>query len=274
MSPRGPLPARRRKIAFACSCSCWPRPWRIRPAQGAHAGDAKGVCGIDAARLAQLPLLTTTAGRTPSGTYRTRLRRWRPVRHRCHPLAGDDRPVCTVQARRKGVPNDGRSELSMEATMSDADVELGPVDYLMVAFPTGQAKFSGAMASELKALMDSNTVRVLDLLLRTKNADGSAEASELRDADDSEVGQLRAGRGRSRGALGRVRMSRRSARCWSRSARLRCWCGRTRGQPRSVQRCAVGWPTGDQRPHPDPSDLGCAGRGPRRQSARGVTCRR
>jgi Family of unknown function (DUF6325) len=76
-------------------------------------------------------------------------------------------------------------------TMSDAD-ELGPVDYVVVAFPAGQAKFSGEMASELGALMDSNTVRLLDLVLLTKDADGSVEASELRDADDSEVGQLRA----------------------------------------------------------------------------------
>ena len=76
--------------------------------------------------------------------------------------------------------------------MSDIDTELGPVDYLVVAFPAGQADFSGAMASELRALMDSNTVRVLDLLLLTKDVDGSVEASELRDADDSEVGQLRA----------------------------------------------------------------------------------
>jgi hypothetical protein len=77
-------------------------------------------------------------------------------------------------------------------TMSDADTELGPVDYLVVAFPAGQAKFSGEMASELRALIDSNTVRVLDLVLVTKDVDGSVEASELRDADDSEVGQLRA----------------------------------------------------------------------------------
>jgi hypothetical protein len=76
--------------------------------------------------------------------------------------------------------------------MSDADTELGPVDYVVVAFPAGRANFSGEMASELKALMDSNTVRVLDLVLVTKFTDGSVEASELRDADDSEVGQLRA----------------------------------------------------------------------------------
>jgi len=75
--------------------------------------------------------------------------------------------------------------------MSDAD-ELGPVDYLVVAFPAGQADFSGQMASELRALMDSDTVRVLDLVLVTKDVDGSVEATELRDADDSEVGQLHA----------------------------------------------------------------------------------
>jgi Family of unknown function (DUF6325) len=76
--------------------------------------------------------------------------------------------------------------------MRDADAELGPVDYVVVAFPAGKADFSGEMASELRALMDSNTVRVLDLVLVTKFTDGSVEASELRDADDSEVGQLRA----------------------------------------------------------------------------------
>jgi uncharacterized protein DUF6325 len=77
-------------------------------------------------------------------------------------------------------------------TMRNADTELGPVDYVVVAFPAGKANFSGEMASELRALMDSNTVRVLDLVLVTKDTDGSVEASELRDADDSEVGQLRA----------------------------------------------------------------------------------
>jgi hypothetical protein len=76
--------------------------------------------------------------------------------------------------------------------MGDADIELGPVDYVVVAFPAGKANFSGEMASELRALMESNTVRVLDLVLFTKNVDGSVDASELRDADDSELGQLRA----------------------------------------------------------------------------------
>ena len=77
--------------------------------------------------------------------------------------------------------------------MTDINVdELGPVDYLVVGFPAEKANFSGAMASELKRLIDGNTIRVLDLVMIMKAEDGSVEASELRDADDSEVGELRA----------------------------------------------------------------------------------
>ena len=77
--------------------------------------------------------------------------------------------------------------------MIDINVdEIGLVDYLVVGFPAEKANFSGEMASELKALINSNTIRVLDLILITRDEDGSVEASELRDADDSEVGELRA----------------------------------------------------------------------------------
>ncbi len=48
------------------------------------------------------------------------------------------------------------------------------------------------MASELKALIDSNTIRVPDLAMINRDEDGSAETSQLRDADDSEVGELHA----------------------------------------------------------------------------------
>ena len=77
--------------------------------------------------------------------------------------------------------------------MADINLdEIGPVDYLVVGFPADKANFSGEMASELKALIDSNTVRVLDLVVLTRGTDGSVEATELRDADDTEVGELRA----------------------------------------------------------------------------------
>jgi hypothetical protein len=69
--------------------------------------------------------------------------------------------------------------------------ELGPVDYLVVRFPEDKANFSGEMATQLKALIDSKTIRVLDLVILTKAADGSIDAAELRDVDDSELGELR-----------------------------------------------------------------------------------
>lgn len=77
--------------------------------------------------------------------------------------------------------------------MTDADVdELGPVDYLVVEFPAGRANFSGEMATELTALVDSELVRVLDLLFLKKAEDGSVEGFETGDLGDDELGGLRA----------------------------------------------------------------------------------
>ncbi len=76
--------------------------------------------------------------------------------------------------------------------MAEIDLDgLGPVDYLVVRFPEGKARFSGEMARELKALIESRAIRVLDLVILTKGADGSIDASELREVDDSDVGELR-----------------------------------------------------------------------------------
>ena len=76
--------------------------------------------------------------------------------------------------------------------MADIDLDqLGPVDYLVVGFPADKADFSGAMADELKKLMDSGTVRVLDLMIVTKAEDGTVGVAELRDTDESAVGELR-----------------------------------------------------------------------------------
>ena len=60
---------------------------------------------------------------------------------------------------------------------------LGPVDYIVVEFPAGASNFTGEMVKELLALVDSGTVRVIDVLILTKDADGSVEATELADID-------------------------------------------------------------------------------------------
>src|SRR5450432_2333517 len=69
--------------------------------------------------------------------------------------------------------------------------QLGPVEYVVVGFPADKADFSGAMAGELKKLMDSDTVRVLDLLMVRRGEDGTVAVAELREHDESEVSELR-----------------------------------------------------------------------------------
>ena len=59
--------------------------------------------------------------------------------------------------------------------------QLGPVDYLVVEFPAGASNFTGEMAKELLALVDAGTIRVIDVLILTKNEDGSVDAMELSD---------------------------------------------------------------------------------------------
>ena len=77
----------------------------------------------------------------------------------------------------------------MEASSVDV---LGPVDYLVVEFPAAKANFSGEMAAELTSLVDRELIRVLDLVLLRKEADGSVEVAELEDVDEGDVGALAA----------------------------------------------------------------------------------
>ena len=76
--------------------------------------------------------------------------------------------------------------------------ELGPVDYVVVEFPAGASSFTGEMAAELRALADAGTIRVIDLLILTKDASGTVEATELSDLGElqvfeAELGELLAG---------------------------------------------------------------------------------
>jgi Family of unknown function (DUF6325) len=62
--------------------------------------------------------------------------------------------------------------------------QLGPVDYVVVEFPAGESNFTGEMATELLALVEAGTIRLIDVLILTKDADGSVEATELADLDE------------------------------------------------------------------------------------------
>src|SRR5689334_22056381 len=75
--------------------------------------------------------------------------------------------------------------------MTDTSLDdLGPVDYVVVEFPAGASNFTGEMKTELLALVDTGTIRVIDILILTKDADGAVDAMEL--SDIGELGELQA----------------------------------------------------------------------------------
>ncbi len=73
---------------------------------------------------------------------------------------------------------------------------IGPVEYIVVGFPGNQ--FTGEIAPELMALVESGTVRILDLIFIGKDADGSVLSFEIDELDvlagfaglDADVGGL------------------------------------------------------------------------------------
>src|SRR4029077_15355019 len=60
-------------------------------------------------------------------------------------------------------------------------MSIGPVEYIAIAFPGN--KFSGEIIPAIQKLQESGTIRVLDLVIITKDASGSVAAIELSDAD-------------------------------------------------------------------------------------------
>lgn len=67
--------------------------------------------------------------------------------------------------------------------------ELGPIDWIVVEFPGSE--FNGTIVPELISLVDRGIVRMLDLLIIKKDAEGEYEAFEVADLDESELGELR-----------------------------------------------------------------------------------
>ena len=59
--------------------------------------------------------------------------------------------------------------------------EIGPVDYLVVAFPGNQ--FRGEIGPAIAELIEAGTIRVIDITFVGKNADGEAVAMELTELD-------------------------------------------------------------------------------------------
>ena len=64
-------------------------------------------------------------------------------------------------------------------------MSIGPVEYMIVAFPGNE--FKGEILPELARLQDTKTIRIIDLAIVVKDEDGKAEALEVTDLD-SEFG--------------------------------------------------------------------------------------
>ncbi len=75
-------------------------------------------------------------------------------------------------------------------------MSIGPVEYLIVGFPGNQ--FNGEIAPALAELIESNTIRILDLVFIAKDAEGNHVAIEYDEHEalagfgalDGEVGGL------------------------------------------------------------------------------------
>ena len=67
-------------------------------------------------------------------------------------------------------------------------MSIGPVEYIAIAFPG--SKFSGAIVPAIKELQDSGTIRVLDLIVISKDADGTVTAVELGETSPEEAAAL------------------------------------------------------------------------------------
>lgn len=59
--------------------------------------------------------------------------------------------------------------------------EIGPVEYMAVSFPGN--KFKGEIVPALKELVDSGTVRIIDLAFVVKDAEGNVAGMEVEELD-------------------------------------------------------------------------------------------
>jgi hypothetical protein len=64
----------------------------------------------------------------------------------------------------------------------------GPLEYIAIGFPGN--KFSGEIIPAIKELQDAGTIRVLDLVIISKDANGDVTAIELSEASPEQAAVL------------------------------------------------------------------------------------
>jgi len=67
-------------------------------------------------------------------------------------------------------------------------MSIGPVEYIAIAFPGNN--FSGEIVPAIKELQDSGTIRVLDLVIISKDGEGNVTGIELSEASPEQQAAL------------------------------------------------------------------------------------
>jgi hypothetical protein len=85
-----------------------------------------------------------------------------------------------------------------DLTVEEMD-QMGPIDYVVIAFPDGQPK--GEAAPLLMDLVDRGIIRILDLMFIRKDADGSIAGLEISQLDSEGADEFVVFAGASSGIL-------------------------------------------------------------------------
>jgi Family of unknown function (DUF6325) len=87
------------------------------------------------------------------------------------------------------------------AALTNEDLELGPVDIVVIGFPSDAPRTGDAIPIFVD-LVEQGIIRVLDVLMVQKNDDGSVSAIEIGDLDGDGYADLRVFEGARSGMLG------------------------------------------------------------------------
>ena len=109
--------------------------------------------------------------------------------------------------------------------MSTSDIELGPIDYLVVEWPPDKQPTGEAMPL-LVDLVDRGLIRILDLAFVRKETDGTVVGLDFQDLDLDGNPDLAVFEGASSGLIGEDDYETRCSRCdckpWHVAADYRC----------------------------------------------------
>ena len=83
--------------------------------------------------------------------------------------------------------------------MTDEEVH-GPIDFILIEFPGD--RLTGEAGAALLDLVDAGTVRIWDLLVITKAADGTVQGINIEDLDADHLGSFTVFEGSGSGLLG------------------------------------------------------------------------